>query len=292
MQTTPRPFDSLTPRRRSHVRASGLVLASLGVALASIVSGGCVYRSSADYVVTRAAQTAHTAGSAVSVSTGNGAITIRRENRSDVEITAEVRAQTQERAEQVIIVADRKDDGTLDVSVQWPDARRGSEGCTFTIALPEASGVKARTSNGAVTIEGLSGFADLQTSNGRITVKDHAGPVDADSSNGAIELVDVAGKIDAKTSNGRVTIVMAASNPGPVNVRTSNGSIDLTASAEMGGVLKMETSNGSIAADIPGATASISKKKGEVKLPREGAESMLKTSNGRITVKTRETPKI
>jgi hypothetical protein len=284
--------NSLNPRRRSPVRASGLLLATLGLAIASVVAGGCVVNSSANYTVTRAAQTAHAAGSAVSVETNNGAITIRRESRPDVEITAEVRATSRERAEQVVIVVERTPEGTLTVTVKWPDTRKSYEGCSFTIAIPEASGVKARTSNGAVMIEGLSGLADLETTNGRITVKNHAGPVTADTSNGAIELTDVAGQITAKTSNGRISIVMAQGSTGPVNARTSNGAIELTASTELGGTISMETSNGAITADCPGATVNISKKRGKVTLPKEGRTSTLKTSNGRITVKTRETPKV
>ena len=88
-----------------------------------------------------------------------------------------------------MVTAERGADGTLLITVRWPDGKRQSnEACSLDIKVPDAVGVRLFTSNGDIDAKGLAGAATLQTSNGDVVVTDHAGNVEAHDSNGTISL--------------------------------------------------------------------------------------------------------
>src|SRR4029079_18362394 len=125
------------------------------------------------------------------------------------------------------IIAERVD-GKLTVDVSWPGgSKHNSEGCSFDIILSDDKGIEARTSNGAITLSGLSGDALARSSNGAIKLMNHDGPADVSTSNGRIELQDVAGAGTASTSNGEISITGAR---GSVRARSSNGAISVALS--------------------------------------------------------------
>lgn len=273
--------------------AAGL-LAGSGVACA----GDATYKRTAELTVQ------HQSQSAIEVEARNGSIEIvGDEGASAVSIVAEIKAQTQARAEGVLIVADRGPDGALKIQAIWPEGKPlNNEGCSFEVNLPDADGVMATTSNGSIEISGLGGLAKLQSSNGRVQVMGHSGPVEAGTSNGRIEVSDASGPVDAKTSNGRieledvmgpvsartsngsVSVSLERGASGPVEIKTSNGSIDFEFAPGFEGTLVMSCGRGSIQfTDANGRTVS---KKGnfELEVGAGGPVCELATSNGSITV--------
>ncbi len=183
----------------------------------------------------------HQPGTAIEVATDNGSIEICQTDRTDVEIHADFRATTQERLDAASIQAQRTEDGTLRITIDWPDGRRrNAEGCSFEIAVPDAVGVELSSSNGSLTVRGLSGTAELHTSNGKVDVEDHAGPIEVHTSNGAIQSRQVAGEIDARTSNGPIDVTDA---PAAVTAHTSNAAITIR---KADGNVDATTSNGRI----------------------------------------------
>jgi len=247
-------------------------------------------------------------------------------DRSDTEIAATIRARTQERVDGTTIQAERGENGMLLVTANWPaPGRYDNESCSFDIEVPEANGAVLKSSNGSLTIKGLSGSAQLHTSNGSIhatgqegpvdahtsngsihvdraegDVKSHTsngsifvdrtkGAVDAKSSNGRVEVTEAAAAVKANTSNGSVSIQLAEENPGPIEARTSNGRIELDLSPVFSGELTLETSHSAIRAnDLPGARL-ISAEESRLCLGfGDGqAKSAAKTSNGKIAVRMR-----
>ncbi|MCC6676213.1 MAG: hypothetical protein IT436_03635 [Phycisphaerales bacterium] len=275
-------------------RTSAIIAASL------LLLGGCDV--TAAFRATRTAQVAHVAGSPVSIITENGSVDLARADISDVQITAHLRAQTQERLDATSIAVVRDAAGLLTISVDWPGGlRRGDEGCDFEVRLPDASGITIDSSNGRLSLAGLSGPAVLGTSNGRIevaghdgevrahtsnghiTLRDVKGDVMARSTNGAIDLLGIAGKAETSTSNGHIEIRLDAASPGPVFAETSNGSISVDLGPTFSGKVSMRTSNGEIR--VSGAEASGGKHSKSVVVGSGGVESILKTSNGRIQLK-------
>jgi hypothetical protein len=253
----------------------------------------------------------HHVGSGVKAETKNGKIIVRADEQtgSGVTVIADIRAggHSQEEADRRLseteLHLDRLDDETLHVYVDWPQPRRNNDRASLEIIVPDVTGVRARTSNGAVTVTGASGFADLHTSNGVVTLSDHkgearietsngkvfctniSGDCRAHTSNGAMELREMHGEVDASTSNGAVVLVLAPGADGAFTVTSSNGAIRANLPAEWAGSVDTITSNGSI--QIHGDDLNLRKHdKRHMTVSRGDSDSRstLRTSNGGIVL--------
>jgi hypothetical protein len=226
----------------------------------------------------------HLAGKPLHVETGNGSIEIVKVAGTQVKVTAEVRSRDKARAEGAKLNVTRDGDGTLRVSVLWPDGKRKSEeGADLRIEIPDVSAMDLKTANGAIRAEGFSGKLVADTSNGTIDVREHDGAVHADTSNGAITLYNV-GNVEADTSNGTIDVTLRDDATGPVSLDTSNGAILLKVGKAFKGTINADTSNGGVHADCPRATkVDVKKSSGSVQFG-DGAESVVDTSNGAIEI--------
>jgi DUF4097 and DUF4098 domain-containing protein YvlB len=281
---------------------------SLPAAVAVVVSAlfvlGCNLTESARFTRTDTITHAHAATSPVQAEVSNGSIEIARGANAEVVITADIKATTQERLDNTRVVVTRTDDQTLDIRVDWAEGvRKGSEGCSLVITMPDASTVNLKTSNGRLTVQGVGSDLTLRTSNGRITAGDIPGRVDAhtsngrvvlseiggaidiDTSNGAVELAGVMGPVRANTSNGSVSIRLASDGVGPIRVSTSNGAATLAVGDAFAGELRLKTSNGKVRVNGPVSTESmdLDKRSGTLVFAGSGS-STITTSNGSITV--------
>ncbi len=208
----------------------------------------------------------------IDADTSNGEVIVRGvEGTQEVHVVATLRTRgdTEEEAEERLdeIVYHVTQDGQTvrlqyKASEQDKDVRRWS-GVGFEVTVPVATRVNADTSNGAITVETVSGRLDLDTSNGAISVLEVTGDVVADTSNGAISMWEVTGDVHADTSNGRVELETI---DGEVRADTSNGDIELET---IDGEVNADTSNGSI--HYEGTPF--------------GTNNTLRTSNGSITVR-------
>ena len=248
----------------------------------------------------------HVSASLLRVESANGAITVKREVRSDVHISATLRANSLERLHESQIVAERSGNGDLSIHVAWAEGkRRNNEGCDFEVLIPDVHGVDLLTANGALKIEGLAGKAELRSNNGRIEVQDHdgslmattsngrvvaagvTGPIEIHTRNGKIDVSDAPNSVKARTSNGAVSIGLTSESPGPVEVQTSNGAVSLNIGPAFSGELDLSTSNGSLdVEDLPPARL-ISSGKNHIRLAfgHSEHESTVSTSNGSISVR-------
>ncbi|MCH8271556.1 MAG: DUF4097 family beta strand repeat protein [Planctomycetes bacterium] len=272
---------------------------------AIVTAIGCSGWQPARFQTTRQATIRAMAESAVDVQTANGSVQLTQTEQPDVVVDAVLKMVSQERADLVEISAEYQPDGTLAVRVLWPDGvRQPKESCSFVITLPDAVGVRVRTSNGSIELTGLSGTADLHTSNGAVKVYDFAGDVLARTSNGRVVVERAAGTIDVRTSNGRVTVVeahkavivrtsngrvrvgLADDGAGPVTIDTSNGSVEFDAGPGFVGRLTASTSNGSVHVDGSGlGDLTTRRRSASFAVGDSDAESRIKTSNGSITIR-------
>jgi len=231
---------------------------------------------------------AHVADAPLDVRTQNGSVELEQGGTNEVVITAVLRARTKDRLAQTQVEATRATDGTLNVRVIWPDGgRKGSEGASFVVKTPGIKKANIESSNGGITLDGLSGDATLATSNGAIIARRHDGFIKADTSNAGINLRGVRGA-KADTSNATVTVVLGENAQGPVNVDTSNGSITLEVGEAFKGRIAANTSNGRVSNHVKRATASSSESKTSNEFDFGGGErSTLDTSNGSISIEPR-----
>ena len=110
--------------------------------------------------------------------------------------------------------------------------------------------VDVETSNGRITLDGVTGTIRVSTSNGRIEGSglEGDGGIDASTSNGAIDLqLEVAQDVEARTSNGSIDLSVPDGSY-RVNAETSNGRTDIAVPNDSSGefTLDLSTSNGSI----------------------------------------------
>lgn len=283
-------------------------------AVAVAVLAGC----SSTYRATRTVvhNVEHVSGSPLLVDTFNGTVRVIRDpSRSDVEITAKIVAggRTFEKAEQRLddshLFIAREADDTLTVVPQFVRPERNGDGAAVTVRLPDANGVTLKTSNGPVIAQALSGELFIDTSNASVEVEDHTGSViidtsngrvtaqrirgdlEIDTSNGSVTARDVEGGVIIDTSNGSVDLVLAPYAAGPIYVDSSNGSIELTTGPGFGGTLSLETSNARLAVDVDeSAAVRTFQHEGDrafLVFDREGGESRVETSNGRLNYRHR-----
>lgn len=271
-----------TSKQRFARRAAALAAAALCVGSAFGQAWGS--RVQAERTLSTPAQ----ADKPIKVRSANGGIALTKSDGAEVKIKATVYAENDERLKQIQVRAVRDGAGQLTIDVAWPDdKRRGSEGATFEIALPGASGFNLETSNGPIAAAGLSGPFVGETSNGPITVKGHTGAIKADTSNGAITIIGATEGVNADTSNGSVDVELAAGNPGPVKIDTSNGAVKLAVGPAFSGVLVAGTSNGSVTVPEGVQVLKKSKDSAKIRFGSGDAESVLDTSNGSIRIEKR-----
>ena len=297
-----------TNRRSSPLTRRSALLVG-GLLTSTLVLGGCGYSSWSDpYTETRTMLVPHVAGSPLSIGSVNGSIEALSTDREDVSIEVMLRSPDLERLQLAEVRVRRENDDTLHIWVDWPGGKRlNNEGASVSVNLPDAHDVKAQSSNGSITIAGLSGEADLQTTNGTITVDTFdgnvygktsngkliadkvSGDIEMYSTNGRIMISDAFGSVRAETSNGSAVISTMPGNVGPIRVRTSNGPITLNLGEGLEGILKCETSNGRVTVtDLPDARLiESSNRRVELRLGESDEISALRTSNGSVRVQSR-----
>ena len=266
------------------IRGWGTVVLVAAAATAS----SCGVFETADFRASRHIEIPHVAGSAIAVRTENGEVTIATGSGPSVVIEADVFATTKERLTQTKVTAVRDSKNALSIGIEWPDARKPTEGCAFHVTLPDANGVRVECSNGLVEVRGAAivGVANLTTSNGDVRVDTHSESVIAHSSNGRVTVKGPHRTVEAESSNGDVE---AAVLEGPAKVRTSNGRVTLSIGEAFQGPIDVETSNGSIEArgleGKPGVTVERpSKRKARIVVGSGGEPSSVHSSNGDVEI--------
>lgn len=264
-------------------RAAGMMLVPISLALGA----GCNPLS--PLVERRATFEISPAGDApLEVRTANGAIGVLEGSDQKIVIQALIKARTQERADATTVAATSDANGSFVISPQWPGERMSGEGCSMEIVTPGVRSIALVTSNGAITLSGLSGSARLNTSNGAIKVDGFTGVVDASTSNGSVTIVGATHGVSARSSNGSLKITMADTAQGPAVLSTSNGSIELTVGTAFAGSLSATTSNGTVGISAPNARDIVtSRGMGSARFGDGDGVSTLKSSNGSIAVRGR-----
>ncbi|MEI7728125.1 MAG: DUF4097 family beta strand repeat-containing protein [Verrucomicrobiota bacterium] len=223
------------------------------------------------------------AGSGLEVRTAFGGISVVADSGvTNVEIIAKINAggETLEEAKtnlsRVLVKTERRSEQVLAIWMEAPKLSRFGAGCSFEVRVPEAKGIKARTSNGAIHLQGLGGAVDAETSFGSVTVRKQRGPVTLRSSNGAISAEQIAGSVKANTSFGHIT---ARDVEGKVDATTSNGGIEVV---KAGDAVQATTAFGTVTIrDVAGKTA-VRNSNGAIKIEKIRGDVTASTSFGSV----------
>jgi len=214
--------------------AAVIVLATLAAPACAVVG--------ADFKYTEREEKRFTTGAKpqVTLSTFDGAIEIRPWDRQEVLVTVERRAMSKEEAAAIVVRAEQNGDR---VTVEVTDPQRGGGAHFFgfvgrqarlIVSLPAASEVDAKSGDGSIDVESLSGKIDLRSGDGSIHARSLSGDVTATTGDGSIDVT------------GRLTALHARSGDGSVHVHADPGS---AAAADW----EITTGDGSITLEIPDA---------------------------------------
>jgi hypothetical protein len=177
---------------------------------------------------------------------GNGGVTIRGWDRSDVQMRARVTVWDESRdeatriAKQIEIVTTggriRADGPRRDRRRgfrDWDDERYWS--VAYELSVPRKADIRVDATNGGIVIE------------------DVRGRIDANTVNGGIVLGDVNGDIRGETVNGGLNVELANEKwDGPgLDLKTVNGGVRLAVPNGFSGELDATTANGGISVDFP-----------------------------------------
>src|SRR5262249_32755780 len=120
----------------------------------------------------------------------------------------------------------------ITVDVRWPKgtmigfAWHNSASAKLIVSLPAASDVHARTGDGSIEVEGLTGAIELRSGDGGIHGRALSGSITVDTGDGSIKLEQVEGAVDAHTEDGSVTIHGKITG---IRARTGDGSVAIHA---------------------------------------------------------------
>jgi len=249
------------------------------------------------------------ASSLVRLHNTNGRTSVIGEERSDIEVCVSktARAESAEAARQLlgeIRLVHGMAGEALEIDVEVPRKwnRRGH--ANLELRVPRATNIDVSVSNGKIAIASLCGRVRARSSNGSVTIDDVVGDIEvattnakvccamtrgrllARSSNGKIELDEHRGSVDASTSNGLIRVSMEEIGKPGVQLATSNGRILLEVPEDVDADVDIRVDNGVIRNDRTLCKATRATN-GQVRgqLGAGGPLIKLRTSNGSISLR-------
>ena len=132
---------------------------------------------------------------------------------------------------------------------------------------------------------------NVTNTNGQVMVNAVSGKVIARTTNGAVKGTNLTGAVDGQTTNGSVSIDMASVGAQPISLETTNGSVTLMLPEHAKATVTASVTNGGInvgALDNFEVTEK-SRRRLEGKMNGGGAEVALRTTNGSIRLRSRDT---
>jgi hypothetical protein len=204
----------------------------------------------------------------------NGSVRVTAWDKSEVRVVAKVEAHGKSLADAEAIAQEVKvETGSRDVRSTGPHNLVGHRNwsVSYEVWAPAATDLRLRTTNGGLSVEGISGVFDIETTNG------------------GIDLKGVAGDVRAETTNGGITIALAGStwNGTGIRAETTNGGIRLIVPEGFSAMLEAETTNGGIDVDFPVTIQGRLGKDLHAKLGDGGPVIHLETTNGSVSIRRR-----
>ena len=189
-----------------------------------------------------------------------------------------------------VVVKDTIEGSELNLWAEMPGGRR-SYGAYYDITAPDSVSLVLSTSNGSITLAGMTGGAHASTSNGDVNLLNTAGDMDLVTSNGGVAVQVHRGGISISTSNGAIECDLAELGPTEsATLVTSNGKVTLCLPAGVSASFDAETSNGDIAITGFGYVEyEVSERTHKRGLIGSGSSSVtIATSNGDILIRARQ----
>jgi DUF4097 and DUF4098 domain-containing protein YvlB len=217
---------------RPSVLMSGLVL------VAACLAAGCdvtVGLDSARYLEREKKDFQVSGTPDLVLNTFDGSIEIRSWDRPEVSVEIEKRG-ANKRAVDEIKVTSAQAGNRITIEVKPPDDRHirigfsMSRSARLIVSVPRETNIEARSGDGAISIDRVTGRLQLNTGDGSIKVVDTAGELRVHTGDGTVSLEGADGRLDIETGDGSVALdgkleaLRLRTGDGTVRVRAENGS--------------------------------------------------------------------
>ena len=298
---------STAQRRRARIAASGVASLALVLAALGVAACGAIGTIASDTVEKSLA----TQSTQVRVEMFNGAISVAPGPAGSVAATV---PRTGVGGDTAAALADaQKIDVTLAETggqvvlkaayapaPDSPDRRSAAA----VVTVPAEATLILMTSNGPVTLTGVTGTVLAHTSNAPVSVTGATTALRAETSNGKIVVRDGAGLINLETSNGGIdvaavgTVLRATTSNGPIGfagslaaglsqLRTSNGGVTVALPPDAAFAFDAATSNGTVTTDfsVAGSTSAAEARLAGSVGQGTGTSVVIQTSNGDIRIR-------
>ena len=230
----------------------------------------------------------------IRLTTFDGAIEVNSWDRREVVVDVEKRGATRQAVESIDVKVSQNGD-RIEVEVRRPrdESFSGigfhrSAHAKLIVSVPREVTLLARTGDGAIRIDGVSGRLELRTGDGSIRAVDVSGELLLGTGDGSVSVDRAEGRLDVETGDGGVDVTGKLS---AVKLHTGDGSIVYRAETgtEMTDDWEISTGDGSVAIYLPTAfNAELDAHTGDGAIRNDlGVESDGSDKNNRRTVRGR-----
>lgn len=250
------------------------------IAVPVLALAGCEMNLQTEGLTARETRTFDVSGRPeVVLDTFDGAIEIHSWDRQQVEVEVEKRGMEQRLLDEMKIEAEQQGDRiVLKVTGPGRSEFKGvsvgvniSPQARLRVALPRDSDIEAKSGDGSIAIEDVSGRVILTTADGSVRAARVSGDMRVRSGDGSIRMEKVEGALDLETNDGSIgldakpTALRAHTGDGAIRVqvdpdaamqsdwelRTGDGSVTLTLPAAFSAELDAESGDGAVRSSHP-----------------------------------------
>lgn len=275
----------------------GLSVVGLGVLL---MGPGCIDIVGSDlakYVEREEKHFAVSGRADVKLSTFDGSIEVRPWDKAEVQVVVEKRARDKADAEEIDIRSEQSGNRVVvEVKARKSDNRglhlgwNNSRSAKLIVSMPPSADLSARSGDGSIDVERITGHVDLRSGDGSIHARDLGGDIAATSGDGSIKLTGKLAGVRAHTGDGSVTV--RAENGSAAGsdweISTGDGSVTLELPDAFGAELDAHTGDGGIQMHditVADVTGRISRNSVRGRIGAGGKQLRVRTGDGSITLK-------
>ena len=210
------------------------------------------------------------------LATFDGSIDIQSTDREEVVVEIEKRGATKEAVEELQVLS-TQEGNRIDLEVKRPSSEtfssfgfNRSASARLIVSVPRRSDIVARTGDGSIRVEGLTGRLEVRTGDGSIKAIDVSGDLRVKTGDGAVTVDRAEGTLDLDTGDGGVNVtgrltavrlrtgdgsIVYRAEPGTTmtdgwDISTGDGTVSLYLPPDFGAELDAHTGDGRIANDL------------------------------------------
>ncbi|HEY9004967.1 DUF4097 family beta strand repeat-containing protein [Ohtaekwangia sp.] len=215
------------------------------------------------------------------LSSSDGNISVSAGSGKSIEVTYVVKRRNQvlkinrKELEKELTVNVTNTSNSLDISVKYPlnyGTFKDGLKVNFIVTVPRETACDLQSSDGNISLTGLTGDQSTKTSDGNLNISSINGKVNSKTSDGNIDVDDINGSLEARTSDGNVSLerikgnVKSATSDGNIVLRQITGDVSVSTSDgeitfnELSGSLTASTSDGNVHGTMLALTKNLSVK--------------------------------